>query len=703
MPENVHPHSPNSVLSGLKFTNLALLLIAAQSPDQPPQLSSDQAIVYDSATQSTIARGNATLTHQGLTVVADEIRYIAAQNIAHAEGNTRVHYGNIRLVGRGLVYDVDTKRTSSEAFRMGSPPLYAEGDGFSGTRDKITVENVTMYFGEPSPVGLNFKAARATVFTEDRIEAENVTFRIGEFPIFRLPRYKQSVDTLAVLLSGKLGYRGNLGAYFRTNSLFPVSENWRAGAVFDVYTKRGLLIGPALGWSLDQPDNRAKFQFESGYINDDGDLGFDRLGDAVDQDRYFFTIRHQQEIGERFSVNAAINAWSDSEVIRDFRPDLFRDDQNPDNFLEAVYRGENFFLTGFLRFAPNGFQNTQERLPEIRLDWMPTPIFDTGTYQSLSASYVRLQEDSFLTKPELESDRFDVFYSLYKPIEVRKWLHLLPVASARLTHYADTLGSDDSFTRVMGEFGLDAEVQAHATWEYKNERWGIDGLRHLVKPVLRWRYLPGGNSGRSEIIPIDREVFSTSLPPIGLANIRNIDDLTDRHVLRLGVENLLQTRNEDYGSRNLVTLNFYQDILFSAEPGEDEWASFYTQMEIHPVNWFSFGLYSKIRTEDLTLEETRTRFRITDGDVWQFSLETDTLQNQINQYDLDFFYKMNERWAFRSRWRVDSRRNDFTEQIYAIRQRIANTWDVEYQLVFHQGSTREDDFGFNIRINLLSF
>ncbi len=677
--------------------------MAAQAPDQSPQLSSDEAIVFDSASKSTIARGNATLTHQELTVVADEIRYFADQNKAMTEGNAQVHYGDFRLVGRGLVYEVKSRETSSEAFRLGSPPLFAEGSGFSGTTDKITVEGVTLYFGEPSPVGLNIKAAKATVYPEDHIEAEKVTFRIGNFPIFKLPRYRQSVESLAVLLSAKFGYRSNLGAYSRIDSLFPFNENWRAGALLDAYTKRGLLAGPALEWRMNEADNQALFQLESGFINDTGERGRDLLSQPIDKDRYFITIRHRQETGERFSVNASVNAWSDSEVLRDFRPDRFRDDQKPDNFVETVYRGENFILTGFVRFSPNNFQNIQERLPEIRFDWMPSQILQSGAYHSLSASYVRLEEDSFKLQPEHESDRFDFFYTLYQPIEVRKWLHLLPVASARLTHYTDTLGSGESYTRVMGEFGLDVEMKAHATWEYQNKSLGIDGLRHLIKPVARWRYLPGGSSGQREIIPIDREVFSASLPPISLSNIRNIDDLSDLHVLRLGVENLLQTRDDEYGSRNLAELNFYQDILFSADKGEDEWSHFFAQLNIHPVKWFHFGVYSKMNTEQLTLAETRTRFRLSDGDVWQLTFETDNLQRQVEQYDVDIFYKFNERWAFRSRWRIDSRRNDLAEQIYAVRQRIANTWDIEYQLVFHDGSTREDDFGFNIRINLLSF
>ncbi len=677
--------------------------MAAQAPDPAPQLSSDQAIVFDIASKSTIARGNATLTHQGLTVVADEIRYFDEQNKAMAVGDARMHYGDFRLVGRGLIYEVKSRKTSSEAFRLGSPPIFAEGDGFSGTIDKFTAQGVTIYFGEPSPVGLNIRAAQATVYPKDRIEAENVTFRIGNFPIFKLPRYRQSVESLAVLLTAKLGYRDNLGAYFRTNSLFPLTENWRAGTVIDAYTARGLLIGPALEWKLREPDNQAIFQFESGFISDSGQRGRDLLRKPINKDRYFITIRHRQETGEHLSVNASIHAWSDSEVVRDFRPDRFRDHQKPDNFVETIYRGENFFLTGFVRFGPNNFQNIQERLPEIRFDWMPSPILQSGVYQSLSASYVRLQEDAFNLQPERESDRLDFFYTLYNPIEVRKWLHLLPVASARVTHYTNTLGSGGSFTRVMGELGLDVEILAHATWDYQNKILGIDGLRHLIKPVVRWRYLPGGSSGRREIIPIDREVFNTSLPPISLANIRNTDDLSDLNVVRLGIENLLQTRDDEYGSRNLAELNFYQDILFSAEKGEDEWSYFFAQMNIHPFNWFSFGLYSKIDTEQLTLQETRTRFRLSDGDTWQLSFETNNLQRQIEQYDIDFFYKFNERWAFRSRWRIDTRRNDLTEQIYAIRQRIANTWDIEYQLVFHQGSVREDDFGFNIRINLLSF
>ena len=650
-----------------------------------------------------VARGEATFIHENLTVVADEISYDQKKRIAEAHGNVRVTYGNVRHVSEELVYDVLEKRLTSGPFRMGSPPYYAVGEGLDGTASEINLHDTRVYFQEPSPLALNMQAEEVKFYPDERLEAENPTFGVGDTPIFRLPSFSQEQGQKHIQLKGRLGYQGHLGAYVKNNPLIPISRNFSFGVGFDAYTKRGILIGPAYEWQINPLNHGGISRLQSGYIEDSDDPGLDSLGNQIDRERYFVDFQHLQPIGNRFQATANISDWSDSEVMRDFRPDEFHANQQPDNFVEAVYRGKNYFVSSFARFRPNDFHSQHERLPEIRLDVMPTRVLNTGLYHSFNASAVRLEENSIDGNPTLETDRYDAFYTLYRPMRVNQWLNLMTVSSARFTHYGSTINSNDSYTRVIGELGFDAEISSYATWEFQDSLWGIDGLRHIVRPVLQYRYLPGGDSGKNKIIPIDRKYFATSLPSIDLGNTRHLDDLTDLNVLRFGLENLLQTRHHGYGSQDLISLNIYQDLRFSAESGTDEWTGLYTQLQMNPTHWLRVDIYNRISPEDFTVRDWRNRITIHDGRFWTFSFFSDHLQNEINQYGFDYYHRINRNLGFRTRLLFDAQRNDLTEQRYILHQRLGNTWEIEYQLGFYSGNIREDNTSFKVRFNLLQF
>ena len=65
---------------------------------------------------------------------------------------------------------------------------------------------------------------------------------------------------------------------------------------------------------------RLKGTFRSGYINDHGDKETDLLGRPIQEERAFAEWQHQQMIAPNLSLNAQLNWWKDSEVVRDFRP-----------------------------------------------------------------------------------------------------------------------------------------------------------------------------------------------------------------------------------------------------------------------------------------------------------------------------------------------------------------------------------------------
>ncbi|MFR6034204.1 MAG: hypothetical protein ACLUKN_14155, partial [Bacilli bacterium] len=87
-----------------------------------------------------------------------------------------------------------------------------------------------------------------------------------------------------------------------------------------------------------------------------------------EHDRFFAEFRHSPMVSDSVSLTGNVSYWSDEFVTRDFRPELFYDNQTPDNFGEAMYYGNFFTASVFTRFAPNDWELVQQRLPEVRFD-----------------------------------------------------------------------------------------------------------------------------------------------------------------------------------------------------------------------------------------------------------------------------------------------------------------------------------------------
>jgi LPS-assembly protein len=346
-------------------------------------------------------------------------------------------------------------------------------------------------------------------------------------------------------------------------------------------------------------------------------------------------------------------------------------------------------------------------------------LSNTGAYHRASASYLQLNEDFDRIAPvitvEGESERFDLTYRIERPVLLTNWLTLTPLAGARLTQYENQqidplfLGQlpvnvDDSFGREIYELGFDLEARAYASYPTFNKAWRIDGLRHLVRPALRYRYFSDPEDVNG-IASIDRQVFDLERPLLDLSDLRNVDQIAQSHLVRLGLENLFQTRTEAYGSRTLAELNFYQDIIFEKNlrydgDEDDVFNATWVELVLNPAPWLKFDLASRFKTESLTLEELRTRTTIKSGEIWELGLSTDLLNKRINQYRLDYIYLINERYSFVTKLNFDANSNKFTIFRLGLQTQLSSTWELLYAITFREDARRESDVSFDIQLRL---
>jgi LPS-assembly protein len=665
--------------------------------------------------------GGARLTYDNLLLLADEIHYDPKTQVAHAIGHVSLTRGTQRLLADDLTYNLTERTYTVKNARAGTPPYYISGSSAEGSPTSLIIHDAVLTFSDPNILTPTLKADKLSYAIGTSVKATDGHIGVGSFTPIPLPSYNQSIkDPLFSYMTARAGVSSRLGGYLELGLLAPVSSSMKLGGDLGLYTNRGVLIGPGMEYKFSDDNQTVRGKLSTGYINDHGDLGTDVLLHPIPEDRGFVSWEHYQTIGEHLSLLGEVNYWSDSAIVRDFRPDDYRNVQEPDNFFEGTYTADNYVVSAFTRFQPNNYEAVQQRLPEVRFDGLPVEL-GSGIYHRFNASFAVLSDaeptNAIVAGPTLTTDRLDAYYSLTRPFTPREWLSIKPVIGARFTYYDQAQAGRDDYARMLGEIGFDAELHANATYDYKNETWGIDGLRHEVTPYVSYRYIPQADKGQRYIPPIDRDTFTTYLQPLGLGDRRDIDTLKATNTLRIGLDNALQTRDKTYGSRNLVELNAATD--WSLDPqGAARFSAIQTELLIKPANWIQFDLYQNITPDDMRLRELNAGVTFRDANLWSLRLGSDYLErstyqsyagalpvpvNGLQQYTAELHYFLNEVYEAIGMVAYDSQKSRFTRQDYGLRQNIRNVWFISYLLSFSEGDSRESSVGFSIKVELAKF
>ena len=686
--------------------------LAPAKPEAQPELSADLPIEFNQNTKELIARENAELTTPQFTIRADKLTFNQKENTAQADGSVRLSYRAARILTKRAHYDIGRKHVQTQEVRAGINPIFVKGEEASGSPEALTVKNPTLYFVEPDPFGLNLKADSLTLYPDpNRAQLKGVTFRLGPIPFFYLPSYTQRIDERPpVRLKLNAGSRHSLGGFGEASVWWTKDPVWAPGVMLDYYAKRGVMAGPMLQYDYRKKGWEQWGDFKAGFIHDHGIEEADMLGNPIDTNRYYYEWVHKGHLTERVDITSVLNWWSDSRVTRDFRQDYWERNQFPDNFTELVYKGDFFYLDAFARYQTNDFYGVQQRLPSVSFDMVPIQIGKTGIYQQAQAGYVHLVQDSFqgtAGAPSLEdlfSNRYDAYYGLSRPFSPTTWSTITPVIGGRMTHYEHTLSDSGQYTRLLGQIGFDAQARIQGLWDFKSDTWGIDGLKHVLRPVMQYRYIPAADQGTGRIPDIDSYVFEDFPPILDLGSMRHLDEMYEINTLRVGVENILQTRGSNgIAARDLAYLNIYQDFNFTKDPQFGTYSDTYILLGLVPAQWLQFDIFNRFDSQDLTLREIRTRIRIKNGDKWFVDIGTNYLQHEIEQYYVHAFYRINEQFGLHGQWRYDTYYGGFTEQIYGLSQKLGNSWILRYELAFREGTEDYKGFSFNVRVDVLAF
>jgi len=132
------------IFSLIFFTKLSLPLFAAL-----PELSSIEPLEFDEVAQRLVARGDARLDFQNTRLSADRITYYQEYSLADAIGNVAISRDGNRMIAERLSYDTQENIFAVDILRTGKWPVYISGVTAGGTIEQTTLQDATIYYGEP--------------------------------------------------------------------------------------------------------------------------------------------------------------------------------------------------------------------------------------------------------------------------------------------------------------------------------------------------------------------------------------------------------------------------------------------------------------------------------------------------------------------------------------------------------------------------
>ena len=688
-----------------------------------PELSANKFEYLADENKTLVASGKAVLSDANMEVNADKIEYSQAHGFARASGEVSISTDMFRVVADDLFVDYANNSMASKAVKMGSQPIFLSSEGFSGNREKIEIKDATIYFGEPSFMSLRAKAGSISYDTKtELLQVEDATIGFGPIPVFYVPYYSQhGLEKPPFYLRTSVGLNDDYGLFMRNTVMYTGFDWLSAGLLLDGYTKRSVLVGPAAEYDLGGSDSFLNGWVQGAYINDNGGtsiLGRNLYGKPIDNQRFFAEWRNRARYRENMSLTTSLSAWSDQYVTRDFRPDFFYENQTPDNFAEARYDGSFWSASLFTRFQPNSWEFVQQRLPEIGVNMQPVEILKTGAYHNLEIGYTHLRQfnpDGRVVGLEdyLSTNRVNAYYGLERPVQLNSWSKITPVVGGMATYYSNAVNGRSDYARFLGQFGVDAQADIWGVSDFKSPTLGIDGLRHHIMPVLSYRCIPAAEQGSAYIPQIDSYYPTTYPPVLDLGALRNTDEILKTNTLRIGVKNVFETRDAEYGSREIARFDVFEDFNFDKRyiVGRDtpqNWSDLYINASVSPSRLLTLGSYVRVNPDNARVPEVTGYATVFEGDALTLNLLATYFEGMegfepLTQYTLEALYRISEIYRLRAMWSYNYRTSTFTNQTYSLMVRLGSAWTAEIYVSERSGSTRQDNFSISCSLSMQAF
>ena len=491
------------------------------------------------------AEGAVRLRKRGLAIYADWMRYDKPENEINAQGNVRIEQRGDVMEGTSLRLNLETERGAIEKPKYQVRVNETRG---RGEAERINFEGEGKYrllsgSYTACDVGNDDWFVRAKDFEIDKGRqlgtARNASIEFLGQTILYMPYLSFSLDRQrkSGFLSPTFGTTGNSGTEFSIPYYWNIAPNLDATITPRVMQKRGLMLSNEFRYL--EPTLAGEVHVEA--------LPSDRVRN--DDNRYAFTLRHNQLWGNGWNGNLNIQKVSDDNYFTDLSTQIAATSQSVLPREGAIGKSGTWWNDG--NWGVSALMQRWQTLQIDPLHPLSPPYNRLQLGLSANKQNVGFMDFDFtsslvdFTHPSLTNGKRAIIYpSLSIPLQT-SFAYLTPKIGVHVTHYDLDLTAitQKNQSRVVPIFSTESGL----VFERSTTMYG-QNLRQTLEPKIYYVYIP---TREQNLIPN----FDSALQDINFATLysENLfsgnDRINDANQVTLGVTTRLL--NQDSGIERL--------------------------------------------------------------------------------------------------------------------------------------------------------
>ena len=711
------------------LTGLCLATLGQADDRGMPATIDAKELNFDKPSNMAYGKGDVVVRYKDATLRADQARFNTLTKEIWAQGNVRLYRDGQEWKAPALYYNLDTHALKTDEAWGFFEPVYLHGRQISQiASNHYIIAQATVTTCDHDQPHYRLQATHADVYPGDRIVLHNCTFWLSDVPVLWIPAIVWSLTGDMPPFEIGVGSTTRWGFFVQTTTDWRLNPNFDIAVNLDERTQRGFAPGADLHYRF--ANDNVTGSLRGYYINDADPRDTSDIagGRSIPTNRYISEWQHKQFFADDLSLTVDLNRQSDTDVYNDFFNREYSVNREPESVMDLTKRGENYTLSTLVRPQFNDYFAEVERLPEVkwavdRTKLGPTPVFyegesSAGYYNNVAgnsnynANVAGATGNSLFTGSTL---RVDTFQQLVCPLTFFDWLNIAPRAGGRYTYYERDAGlgtESNSFKRLAGDLGTTVSFKFSQTWtDAHSDRFGIDGLRHIIEPFADYQWVPAPTVATNNIFQFDtvRSITltnGTTFPitrymPLEFPANGALDALAREDVVRFGLRQRLQTRRDNQ-PWDLLEVSAWTDFNLERPAGETDFSNVFGNMTVRPTNWLSLDAFTRYDIEKTVVQEFNTDARVSNGDQWAVGLGTRYLRGDSNLVSVDLSYRLTRRWVAQVFERFDMQDGQWQEQDYVLRQEL-HDWYISYGFRYRSQLVGEDEKAIFISVSLKAY
>ena len=190
--------------------------------------------------------------------------------------------------------------------------------------------------------------------------------------------------------------------------------------------------------------------------------------------------------------------------------------------------------------------------------------------------------------------------------------------------------------------------------------------------------------------------------PTDLLDKLEADDLEPYEVIRFGWENHFLARTGE-STRELLSLQVFQDLWFDAESGNDLQRNFHAGAAVHPAHWLSLRGQAKIDVDRGETMRNSISATIRDGRINEFDLAYFNYKSFSDQWQFLASHRISERKALHGALRLQGERPKIPYWQITLEYRPSRSWAWFFAIAERTGTAKENETEATASVRLFSF